>query len=353
MSGPASGPRPSVSVAISSYNYGRYIRSSIESALTQQDVDLEVIVVDDCSSDDSVAVVRDLMAEDSRISLVVHETNRGHIATANESLWAARGDYVVKLDSDDMLTAGALRRAADVLTANPSVGLVYGNPLTFVTDPPEARLNGHRYRLWRGADWIGIRARKATNCIMQPEALVRTSVLRQTDGHREDLPAAHDLNLWLRIAALSDVARLKTVDQGFYRVHDDSLLRSRYPGYLSDLKQRRDAFDNFYASVAPGTLLEAYELRDLTHRRLARQAVAFVVRAFDTDRTNSEDLDVYIDFAREVYPGVEGLPEWRQLSRRRKRGAVASASFGPYRVAELRRTVEDKLRWRSWRRFGV
>jgi glycosyltransferase involved in cell wall biosynthesis len=348
---------PKVSVAIASYNYGSYLEACVRSALEQPGVDLEVIVVDDASTDNSLEIALALAEQDSRVTVVAHEQNRGHIATFNESLWLAAGDFVVKLDSDDMLTPGALLRGAQVLQAWPNVGLVYGNPLTFETEPPQARTAVTGITVWSGFRWIQKRCHRATNCIMQPEAMVRRSVLRQTGGHRASIPAAHDLNLWLRIAAVSDIARIRGADQGYYRVHSESLLRSVYGGYLSDLRQRRAAFDDFFATCDAATtnVIDKESLRERTHKRLAAQSLRYAARAYG--RLDEQDVLPYVDFAESTWPGASILRERRALERRQQRelktGPAASSNYPPFRVAEAAYAVQDALRWRRWRRFGT
>jgi glycosyltransferase involved in cell wall biosynthesis len=351
--------RPRVTVAVASYNYGQYLRDCVTSALTQDEVDVEVVVVDDGSADDSVAVATDLAASDQRVRVIAHERNRGHIATFNEALWAGEGEFVVKLDSDDMLTPGALGRAARAMAAFPTVGLVYGNPLTFnAAPPPPARTRIRSSTVWRGSDWLALRCRRATNCIMQPEAMVRASVLRRTDGHRKHLPATHDLNLWLRLAALSDVARLNGPDQGYYRVHSGSLLRSRFGDYHSDLAQRLRAFEDFFDTVDPGLLRDSdlSRLRVLNRRKLAEQALAWSCRLLDDGHEDHRSVEDYRAFALEVYPAAEDLMEWRALGRRLYADSDRFRRLRhQFRVPAARagRSVQAKVQWRRWRRFGT
>jgi len=132
-----------VQVIIPCYNYGRFLRSCVASALSQEGVDVRVLIIDDCSSDNSVDICRELQCADRRVSFIHHKVNKGHIATYNEGLLLASSDYVVLLSADDLLTPGALRRAADLMDQNPSVGLVYGHPLTFQEDAP---CSTRRYR---------------------------------------------------------------------------------------------------------------------------------------------------------------------------------------------------------------
>ncbi|HZO93388.1 MAG TPA: glycosyltransferase [Candidatus Baltobacteraceae bacterium] len=98
---------PDVSVLITSYNYARYLGRAIESALAQEDVELEVVVSDNCSTDDSVAVAR-RYESDPRFRLVVRdEPSPEHF---NAILDHARGRHVLFLNADDYLFPGALRR---------------------------------------------------------------------------------------------------------------------------------------------------------------------------------------------------------------------------------------------------
>src|SRR5690348_14990448 len=117
--------RPSVTVVIPCYNYGRYLSTAVKSVLDQPGVDVEAIVIDDASTDESSEVVRALAASDPRVRAILHRRNCGHIATYNEGLEQATGDYVVLLSADDALPVGSLARATALLETHPSVGLVY------------------------------------------------------------------------------------------------------------------------------------------------------------------------------------------------------------------------------------
>src|SRR5437660_6584650 len=75
------GPAPRVTVVVPCYNYGRYLPQCLASALDQPGVDVDVVLVDDASTDGSGDVAEELAAADSRITLVRHAVNAGHIAT--------------------------------------------------------------------------------------------------------------------------------------------------------------------------------------------------------------------------------------------------------------------------------
>src|SRR5581483_1738369 len=87
------GRRPTVSVIIPCYNYGRYLPQCVDSVLSQEGVSAEVIVIDDASTDGSDAVVRQVAANDPREHAICHTVNKGHIATYNEGLAQVSGEY--------------------------------------------------------------------------------------------------------------------------------------------------------------------------------------------------------------------------------------------------------------------
>lgn len=92
-----------VSIIMSSYNAGEFIAKGLESCLKQTHSDLEVIVVDDCSIDNTVEIVESYAKKDNRIRLIKHECNKGNGAARNTGVANIRGDYTIFLDCDDYL----------------------------------------------------------------------------------------------------------------------------------------------------------------------------------------------------------------------------------------------------------
>src|ERR1700710_2937043 len=92
--------RPRVSVVIPCYNYGKYLSAAVNSALGQDGVEVDVLIVDDASPDGSVEIARDLAAADPRVRVLAHEQNKGHLATYNDGLREVDGTYVVLLSAD-------------------------------------------------------------------------------------------------------------------------------------------------------------------------------------------------------------------------------------------------------------
>ena len=350
------GPRRTVSVIVPSYNYAALLPGCVESVLSQEGVDVRVLIVDDQSPDDTQAVGEALSGADERVTLHRNDVNLGLIGTANVGLAWADGDFVVLLSADDFLTPGALRRAVAVMEAHPDVGMVYGRAPYFREDRPFPATTGtwHGTDIWRGSDWIRTRCRSAQNCISSPEVVVRASVARAVGGYDPDCTHASDLNMWLRIAAVSDVAYLRGVPQAIYRVHAGSMLRSAH-NPLRDLHERRKAFDAFFAG-AGRELSDAAELRDLAARALARQALWRASRAVDRNLVSGPGalpVDELVSFALDVHPRARRLPEWRGLQLRRRLGAGRSKWFPPFVATGAIHRVRGHAATYVWARTGV
>ncbi|AMK76457.1 MULTISPECIES: glycosyltransferase family 2 protein [Methylomonas] len=103
-----------VSVIIPAYNASQYIRESILSAIGQVNISLEIIVCDDCSGDNTVNIVKQMMKDDSRIELLVNNSNSGPSFSRNRAISKAKGDWVALLDADDFYHKDRLSKLIDI-----------------------------------------------------------------------------------------------------------------------------------------------------------------------------------------------------------------------------------------------
>jgi glycosyl transferase family 2 len=341
-----------VSVIVPSYNYGSLLRGCVDSVLAQEGVDVEVLIVDDCSPDDTQAVARALAAADPRVEYHCNEHNLGLIGTANTGLAWARGDYVVLLSADDLLVPGCLQRAVAVMEEHPNVGLVYGRA-PYMRDGEPLPDTGGTWRgtdVWAGADWIRERCRTAQNCISSPEVVVRTSVHRAVGDYDPACTHSSDLNLWMRAAAVSDVAYIQGVPQALYRVAATGMLRSNTSPTV-DLVERRKAFDSFFAAGGRD-LRGAERLRTMAGRALARQALWRASRAVDRNLA-TVPVDELVAFALDVDPGARRLREWHGLQLRKRIGAGRSGWFPPFIATGAAHRLQARLYQERWVRRGI
>jgi hypothetical protein len=351
------GTKPSVSVIVPCFDYGHLLGGCVASVLDQDGVDVRLLVIDDCSSDDSAELAARLAERYDRVELRRHAQNMGLIATANEGLQWAQGDYVMLLSADDLLVPGSLQRATQVMTEHPNVGLTYGRALR-LTEGSQLIVPGERRRLakkrsamiWRGADWIRLRCRSGHNCIASPEAVVRTSVQRAVGGYDPSCRHTSDLNMWLRIASVADIAFIRGSSQAIYRVHGDSMWRS-HDSPMVDLHERRAAFDAFFTECS--SRLESPDLlRDTVARTLARQALWKGSRTVDRgeDAELAQELSA---FALDVYPRARHLREWRGLRLRQRLGAGRSQLFPPFLLTGATHRLRHHASWLRLRHLGI
>lgn len=210
MSTPPASRRPTVSVVVPTRNRGDLLPRAIASVLRQTFADLELIVVDDASSDHTPEVLARLAAADPRVSAVRSPARRGVSAARNLAVARAVGRYVAFLDDDDEWLPAKLARQVEVLE-NGDAGLVYCPCLYVGPDGREERM---------GTEDVSARpAREALfrrNLLSTPAVVVRRDLLCRVGGFDEALPQMEDWDLWLRLAALTPFAY---VPEPLVRVH--------------------------------------------------------------------------------------------------------------------------------------
>jgi glycosyltransferase involved in cell wall biosynthesis len=118
--------RTTLSVVLPNYNHGNLIGRAVKALLAQERVPDEIIIIDDGSTDESVAIIRSLMAGSAVIRLIARETNEGAMAALSRGLAECRGQYVYFAAADDWVLPGFFSAALAVLERHPTVGLVCG-----------------------------------------------------------------------------------------------------------------------------------------------------------------------------------------------------------------------------------
>jgi hypothetical protein len=343
--------RGTVSVVVPCHDYGRYLELCVTSVLGQHGVDLDVSIIDDGSTDDTPEICARLAARDRRVRWVRHRVVQGHVATFNEGLADATGDYVVLLSADDALAPGALARAARFLDDEPTVGMVYGHPVYFTSAPlPPARRGEGIRRVRSGIDWITRRCRAGTNCISSPEVVMRRRTLEAVGGFDPDLPVTGDLELWLRIAAHADIGYLAGTDQAYYRRHPSSMYRADHR-VVADLEARRAAFTTFFAGDGRD-LPDAEHLETEARIALADEALWKASRAYDRGRVGSTPVGPLMYFAATTWPRTRDLRHARRLERRLHRGERLSQALQPFDVAAIGHHLAEQVQNRRWARTG-
>jgi glycosyltransferase involved in cell wall biosynthesis len=122
---------PTLSVVVPNYNHAHYLPECLESLLNQSVEPLEIIVIDDCSTDNSIAVLEEISRKNPRISLCRNEKNLGVLRTLNKALEMSRGEYVFFPGADDRVLPGHFEKSLSLAAANPEAGLCFSDPASF------------------------------------------------------------------------------------------------------------------------------------------------------------------------------------------------------------------------------
>ncbi|MGI9146217.1 MAG: glycosyltransferase family 2 protein [Chloroflexota bacterium] len=196
---------PTVSVIVPSHNYGRFLSQSVGSALAQTYVDLEVIIVDDGSTDDTPAVTERL-ASDCRVRAVRLPHRSGPSAARNAGLASARAPYVAMLDADDWWALDKLAPQLKLLQENSDLGLVHSLATlvsvdgTLIYPAPWQASRFSRAFLSAPVTGTALPALLLNNTVATSSVLVRHSLLDAVGGYDETLAVCEDWDLWLRLA---------------------------------------------------------------------------------------------------------------------------------------------------------
>ncbi len=312
--------------------------------MTQSVRDLRVLIIDDASSDKSLAVANKLAEADKRVRVISHAHNRGHIETYNEGIASATADYFLLLSADDLLVPGTLERATGIMDANPDVVLTHGKCVIWQDDRPfpqiEDEANGNS---WARHNLIDEMCRSAANFVSTPTAVVRTCTQKTIGGYRASLRHSGDMEMWLRFAANGSVARVDAI-QAIYRKHSTAMSNAYFADMLSDYRQCQLAFDTFFDEY-DGHLNSSRRLRGVARRALAgrvfKSGITLVRRGRFSDGSRliraAMDMDHRLRYRPPLWqlvkvPGPAGR-EWA-------RSAIADASRG---IRGLSKTSARKM----------
>ena len=294
-----------------------------------------------------------LASIDDRVQVVANEVNVGHVVAFNNGYARATGDYVVRLDADDLLTPGSCARSIALFEQFPEVDLVYGRPEEFIgSEVPRAETTLAGWTVWRGSEWVAHVCRRGFNVITTPEAMIRTSAIRRLGGLSTRLHFAQDMEMWLRVASVSDVGHVDGADQALHREHEASMSATVMTGVLTDLEERRTVFEVLFDGPG-GQLEDAATLTATWRRALATQAVDAACRRFERGTVDPLLIDRLCEYAMSTCPAIVQSKAYRALERRRSRGPRWSWYHPTYFVRLIQRRLREELSFLHWQRTGL
>lgn len=191
------------SVLLPVYNAGEPLREAIESILAQDEPDFEFLIIEDCSTDGSAAIVRSFAEKDARIRPIFHQRNAGLALTLNEGLREARSQFVARIDQDDVALSNRLSTQIRFLRTRPQVAVAGSFVYHMGRTPQWDRLVRLPVEHKQIADTLPKR-----NCLYHPAVMLVRDAILALGGYRPEFRNSEDYDLWLRASRAYQLANI-------------------------------------------------------------------------------------------------------------------------------------------------
>ena len=284
-----------VSVIIPTYNRSELLKKAVESLENQSHQNFEIIIIDDCSTDDTAEVVKEM--NDERILYLRHDTNKGGSEARNTGIKQATGSFIGFLDSDDQWLPDKLERQLKQFEGQPDVGVVYtGVQVIDEHNQPTRKI----VPAYKG----GILPKLfESNCIdTTSSVLVKREVLDQVQGFDASLPSCQDWDLYIRLAQVTKFDFVKESLVLFYHHSGERITtnkKSVLTGHLSIFekykglakKQPKSTFHHFTLTIWKVIFRTAIISGNKETVRLSRNVLA---EGFKEDQLSLKFLFYYL-----------------------------------------------------------
>ena len=199
---------PLVTVICLCYNHESFVVEALESVLNQTHKNVELIIADDFSTDNSVQVIENWLKKNPKIPFLINKENLGNTKSFNQCLKIAKGEYIIDLAADDILKSDCIENQLKgfITTVHQNVGVIYGNAELFtekgdfikdyfITDKQKRRIKSQP----TGDIYIGLL--NGNNNLCSITALIKREVFENLEGYDETL-AYEDYDFWIRAARI-------------------------------------------------------------------------------------------------------------------------------------------------------
>jgi hypothetical protein len=226
------------------YNAGAYIDEAISSILKQTFHDFEFIIINDGSSDDTASILQRYEQSDGRIR-VLHQENQGMIAALNRGCRLAHGEYIARMDADDISYAHRLEKQLEYIERHPQIGILG----TWICKLAE---NGRMIGTWcpppnpkvlKWTHFFGV-------CVAHPSVLMRRRILEELGFYRNHAVHTEDVDLWLRASAITEFGNVPELLLK-YRVWEGSVSQNRRQSARESHVQLLASFIKQFLKVEP------------------------------------------------------------------------------------------------------
>jgi glycosyltransferase involved in cell wall biosynthesis len=254
-------PLPLVSICVINRNYARFLPTALASVLAQNYPNIQVVIVDDASTDESLAVIEAWQASiqgQVGVSVVASPVQQGVSATLNKAIATATGEYLAFLSSDDVLTPDSVSARMECLRNNPSKGAVFAD--ANVIDATGQALHASALFFLNQCTWENLSTPKRITeafikrwAVPGPVLLVKRTLLN-TIGLFDETLYFEDWDFYLRMAGHRQLVFLPQVVAG-YRVHGANTSRSSADALKIQHTLMQTAFKNWRLLLWPHNVL--------------------------------------------------------------------------------------------------
>ena len=227
---------PLISVIMPVYNAEKFLKPAIESILNQTFSDFELIIIDDNSNDKTADIIKSY--NDNRIKHIVNPNRIGFTNSLNQGLKIAQGDYIARMDADDISDPERFSKEIEFLENNPDIG-VCGSWMKIIDE------NGkiiNKIQLPVGSNVIAWRL-YFNNCVAHPSVILRRKVIDRVNYYNSDFVVAEDYDLWNRIIKISKIENIPEYLLK-YRIHGKNISLNREKVLTNDYLIRKNAIQN-------------------------------------------------------------------------------------------------------------
>ena len=197
---------PAVTVLMPVYNAERFVAQTVDTVLAQTFRDFEFLIINDGSTDRSLEILQEFARRDGRIRLV-SRPNTGYVVALNEGLDLARGQFVARIDADDLADPRRLELQVARMRQEPQLVALGSNALAI--DEDGLMLGDYSVPLTHeeieAAHLVG------SSSIHHPAVMLRPDAVKRVGGYRKELMPCEDFDLWLRLAEVGRLANLPEV----------------------------------------------------------------------------------------------------------------------------------------------
>jgi glycosyltransferase involved in cell wall biosynthesis len=206
---------PKITVIMPVYNGEPYLDEAINSILIQTFTDFEFLIIDDGSTDRSLEIIQ--RYQDSRIKLIRNPINKGLVDSLNLGLSLAKGEYIARMDCDDISKADRLEKQVRFLIEHPDIGVI-GSCIDIIDN------NSKIIQTWiYPAESELIKWELFFHCpFAHPSIMFGKKLVKQVNGYSNKYPHAEDYELWWRLYDLTNFSNLSE-SLLLYRVHDKNV----------------------------------------------------------------------------------------------------------------------------------